>query len=139
MGKAILFWLNKPDGNLPDDRWTDYTDLMGVVCLACVVVFAVIIWAMYRSATNNLLIRRAPDPFAAYTPLYWLVLSVVPGIIVAGVAWYLYDQRFPDANSFAGGSAVMGMYCFALTLVLGYAAMLAATPVKFKYRARIWA
>lgn len=138
MGKAILFWLNKPDGNLADDLWTEYTDLMGIVCVACVVVFAVMIWAMYRHSTNNLLIRRAPDPFGPYTPLYWLLLAIVPCVIVAGVAWYLYDQRFQGANSFAGGSAVMGVYCLVLTLLLGYAAILAATPLKFKYRARIW-
>ena len=139
MGKTILFWVTKPDGNIADDLWGDYHDLIAVVTLVCIVVFAGIIWALYRDAANRLLIRRAADPFGPYTPLYWLFVSMVPGLLVAGVAWYLYDSRFPGMNSFTGGAAVIGVYCFALTLVLAYAAILVATPVKFKYRARIWA
>ena len=107
--------------------------------VGCIVAFAGIIWALYRDAAHRLLIRKAADPFGPYTPLYWLALSIVPGLIVGGVAWYLYDKRFPGSNSFAGGSAELGVYCLVLTLVLAYAAILAATPVKFKYRARIWA
>jgi hypothetical protein len=138
MGKTILFWLSKPDGNLPDDTWGDFHDLIAVVCLISIVVSVFVIWLLYRNAVQHLLIRRAPDPFGPYTPMLWLLLSIVPGVVVSVFAWYRYGQQFPDSNSFAGGAAVVGLYAMAWTLVLGYIVILAATPVKFKYRPRLW-
>ena len=138
MGEFLLFWMdNPPDPDIEFLRWQAFREVMANWVLGAVLVATAIILLCYFIHASRRKIRSASDLFAAYTPMYWLWLAVLPGIVVFLIYWLDYSKIFHDSPiSYMSGAVVVSLWTTFLTLVVSYLLMLmpGVTPAKFRYR-----
>lgn len=128
-----------PDPAMGIDLWLGFRQEIIGWLLVSVLVTVVAIVAGYYWASRKLTIRVPLDPFRPYTPMRWLLLSVLPGVVITIVYVIRYASLFPLARVPAVGAAVMaGITTALITYVIAQVAiwMPGVTPLKFLYHPR---
>ncbi len=138
MGEFLLFWMdNPPDPDIEFLRWQGFREVMANWVLGAVLVATAIILCCYIIHVSRRMIRTASDLFAAYTPMYWLCLAILPGIVVFAIYARDYSKIFSGSPiSYMSGAVVVALWTTFLTLFVAYLLMLlpGVTPAKFRYR-----
>ncbi len=135
----LLFWMNNPPApGIPLPDWHQFRSSMAGLIIACVLLTVIVIVTTYAIHARRKRIRRPADLFAAYTPMWWLAWSLLPGIAVFGLyIKFYYDTFPPQAKAFAmGGATQVGLWTVVLTFTIAYLLILfpGLTPGKFRYR-----
>lgn len=146
--QILLSWLGQPKGAYPDD-WSDFLDIFVVTFCLVVALTVLMTVVFYAISARQKRIHFPADVFAAYTPMLWLLLSVVGGLVVALLFNHFasaQDYIRPDAPPVLGSDAndartVYAIYLFAysgaLCAALSWVLITAVpwfTPREFKYR-----
>lgn len=128
-----------PDPAMGIDLWLGFRqEIIGWLLISVLVTVAAIV-GIYSWTSRKLTVRKETDPFLPYTPMRWLLLSVVPGVVITVVYVIRYASLFPQARVPAVGAAVMaGITTALVTYVIAQVAiwMPGITPLKFLYHPR---
>lgn len=138
MDKLLLFWMNNPPHpEMEMESWGPFRASMAAWLVLMVLLAVGMFSVFYYIHSRRLKIHSPADVFRPYTPLRWLRLTLIPGVVLFLVYRANYLQCFPDAPvSFMGhaaGLAIWGMFqSFALSVLV--MALPRMTPAKFRYR-----
>jgi hypothetical protein len=133
----MFFWLQDPlDISIAQKDWTSFLDLMAASTLLIIIVSIFAIDSLYSWSAVKRKVHHPDDLFAPYTPMRWLLLSVVAGLIAAGVCLVQYWDRFPNAVGSVPAATSIGFWTLFWSLLIGYIIILVpgSTPPKFRYR-----
>jgi hypothetical protein len=132
----FFFFLRLPQ-DVEFDTWNKFLAEVFGVFVGAVFPLSLIAVVLYSKAARAIKIRYPSDLFKPYTPMLWLLLSWIAGLITGTYFSYRYHDLFPD-NPASGGSAVeMGLYAIFWASWLCFLAVRfipEVTPDKFKYR-----
>jgi len=132
----ILFWMQSPwDENITVEDWGQYLDALSWEFILWVVVFVLLICAIYFFSVRRLVFADLQRPFR---PMRWLWLSLVPGIIVGVRAALLFDSFDGLSGKFGAipSGISTGLMAVFLTLVFAWLSFLVkgVTPEMFEAR-----
>jgi len=129
----LLSWLPKPITyhEIDDASWFDFLSDMGWWLFGWTMVTIIVIGVIYYLALRSKKIRQPSDLFNSFTPLYWLWLSVLPGIIMA-IHFYTKGRISlgKEAQLF-GRSVGAGLELTVLSVLLTWLVIAIFTPFKF--------
>lgn len=138
MDKILLFWMiNPPHPEMEMETWGPFRASMSGWLVASVLVAVAAIGVLYYLHSRRLKIHAPRDLFGAYTPLRWLWLVLLPGLMLFMAYRHGYVVSFPDApTSFMGGAVGLAAWGTLLALILSILVMAfpRMTPAKFRYR-----
>lgn len=138
MGDYLLPWMDfPPDPNIDLKRWLAFRQVMANWLLVAVLVTMVGILIAYAVHARRKKIHAPSDLFASYTPMYWLALAVVPGVVIFFIYKRDYGRIFNTSPiSYMSGAVGVALWTILLTILLAYLTMLFphVTPPKFRYR-----
>ncbi len=126
-----------PDPDIEFLHWQAFRKMMANWVLGAVLIAIAVILCCYSIHAARRKIRTASDLFAAYTPMYWLWLAVLPGVAVFLAYRHEYPKIFAESPiSYLSGAVVVGLLTTFLTFLVSYLLMLipGVTPAKFRYR-----
>jgi len=129
----LLSWLSKPtiDPEIDDGTWFDFLGEMGWWLFGCTIIMVIIIGVIYYVTLRQRKIRQPSDLFDSFTPLYWLWLAFIPGIIM-GIQFYTIGRDYLGEEAPLFGRAVgAGLETVVFTALLAWLVMVGFTPFKF--------
>jgi heme/copper-type cytochrome/quinol oxidase subunit 2 len=142
--EKMFFWMQDPiDMLIKEDKWAKFLEFMSMVSVITIGVTVVLIVVFYALSARARKIHQPGDLFAPYTPMYWLLLSLIACLVVGVVcASYYHADLDPKPNAAVDGLFVVstelalwtGLWTFLLSYIL--IAFTPCTPPKFKYRPR---
>ena len=138
MGR-MFFWMREaPDQtHIVTQTWNAFLDSMAGTSVGLIVVVTFLIVMLYTGSARRRRVHVPNDLFAAYTPMYWLLLAVLAAITAGCVcAWQYHDLLPAESTGQLDTSLYIGIWTGLWTFVLGYLAILTPgiTPAKFRYR-----
>lgn len=128
-----------PDPAMGVTLWVGFRQEIIGWLLASVLVTAAVVIGLYAWSSRKLTIRVPSDPFRPFTPLRWLWLAFVPGVLLTIVYILRYSRIFPLARiSAVGGAVTAGLTAVLFTYLISQIAiwMPGITPLKFLYHPR---
>jgi hypothetical protein len=134
---GFFFWMGDPPvQDILALSWTNYVNSMGAIALMVTGTTILAIGGLYFLTASRRKVFEPADLFAPYTPMYWLLLSILPVLAVGGVAGWTYEDALNSSVGQASTSLQMGLWSGLVTLAFSYALMLfpGITPAKFRYR-----
>ena len=138
MGKVFFWMTESPDPcQIVTQTWNAFLDSMAAASVGVIVVITLLIVILYAGSAKRRRIHTPDDLFAAYTPMYWLLLAVVAAVVAGCTcAWQYHDLLPPESGGQISTSISIGVWTGLWTFVLGYLAILipGITPAKFRYR-----
>jgi hypothetical protein len=129
----LLSWLPKPitDPEIDDAVWFDFLSEMGWWLFGWAIITIVVIGVIYYLALRGKKIRQPSDLFSSFTPMYWLWLSVLPGIIMA-MQFYSKGRGCLGKHApLFGRSIGTGLELTILSALLTWLVIAIFTPFKF--------
>lgn len=138
MDKLLLFWMiNPPHPEMEVEAWGPFRASMAGWLVLMVLLVVGMIGVLYYVSSRRLKIHIPADVFRPYTPLKWLWLTLVSGVVLFLVYRHNYLVSFPDAPaSFMGRAVGLALWGMFLTFLLSVLVMASPrmTPAKFRYR-----
>jgi cytochrome bd-type quinol oxidase subunit 2 len=136
---TMFFWMqNSPDAvHITQQKWTEMLDSMASLCIIAVIAAVILIVVFYAGSAKSKKIHKPEDIFAPYTPMYWLWLAAVAGLVVGCYCAWQYHDVFPaEAEGQASTSLCLAGWTALWAFILGYGLILlpGITPPKFRYR-----
>lgn len=140
MRLIILPWMRlPPDPNMELTTWSGFHTEMAAAVILCVTLVTTAIIILYSLSAHRKRIHTPKDLFAPYTPMRWLLLSVVSAVAMFLVYAIRYERFFSGARvSYTSGAPWVALWAGFLTLLAAYFLMWLPfiTPARFKYRPR---
>jgi heme/copper-type cytochrome/quinol oxidase subunit 2 len=136
MGKVFFWMQNPPDPAIVSGAWSDYLDLLALVSIVAVAVTAIVTVLAYRLHASRRKVHRPNDLFEPYTPMRWLLLTVIPAIVVGVLAAVKYEPMLKSTLGEAGAVLQTALLTGSLCVAFAYLFMLMPriTPIRFRYR-----
>jgi hypothetical protein len=136
----LFFWQwSPPDPEIPLLIWRAFLDTMAGWLIIWIDTGIVLTTTFYAVHARLKRIRVPNDVFAAYTPLNWLGLSLVPATLLFWFYRTEFLRSFPNARvSWIGGAVALAIVGGVLTVIVSYFLtwLPIVTPRKYHYRPR---